>query len=107
MNRDRAKGIVQRLSDIGAITPGTQAERVIDEVHSMVHDDFIPGGKRVTSATNLRPAPAGNRCGIQTGNDIQSGPFYCGGTATLIGDTDDGIVCACARHESIIRRIAE
>lgn len=104
-DKDRARGIVRRLSDIGAIAPG-QTERVVDEVHGMIHDDFIPGGKVATSATNLRPAPAGNRCGVQTGDDIQSGPFYCGGVATLIGDTDGGVVCACARHESALRRIA-
>lgn len=104
----RANNIVRRLTDIGAIALGVQTARLVAEVDEMIRDDFIPGGGPALLATNLRTAPAGYRCGVQTGNDIQSGPYYCGDPGTLIGDCDgDGIVCACARHESALRRIAK
>jgi len=107
MNDTRARNIVRRLTDIGAISPGMPTKRLVDEVQAMTHDDYIPGGKTATSVTNLRAAPAGRRCGVRTGEDIQSGPFYCGAVATLMGDSDGGIVCACAGHESYLRQIAK
>lgn len=108
MSDTKARNIIQRLADIGAIVPGSQTEKLVSEVHAMTHDNHIPGGGYTYSATNLRPSPAGSRCGVRTGNDPQSGPFYCGGVATLMGDSLDGkFVYVCAGHEGVLRRIAE
>jgi len=104
-DKARARNVVRRLADLGAIAPGS-TERLTDEVHAMIRGDYIPGGKTATSATNIRPAAAGHRCGVSTGEDVQSGPFYCGKPATLTGDSEGGVVCACAGHESALRRIA-
>lgn len=104
-DKARARNVVRRLADLGEIVPGS-TERLTDEVHAMIRDDYIPGGKTATSATNIRPSPAGHRCGVSTGEDVQSGPFYCGEPATLMGDFEGGVACACARHESALRRIA-
>ncbi len=106
MSDAKARNIVRRLIDIGAIAPGAQMEWLVDEVHAMTRDDHILGGEVPTSATNLRVADAGCRCGVSTGYDIQSGPVYCGDIATLMGDAPGGAVCACARHESGLRQIA-
>jgi len=105
MDKARARGVARRLEDIGAVAPGMR-ERVADEVDAMTRGDYIPGGKRAASAANLRPAPAGLRCGARTGDDTQSGPIYCGAPATLMGDSEGGVACACARHEPILRRLA-
>lgn len=105
MGNTLAENIVKRLVDIGAISPSAQTKRLVDEVQAMTHDDFIPGGKTADSITNVRDAPAGNRCCANMGRDIQSGPFYCGEPATLMGDTSDGSVFTCKRHESSLRRI--
>jgi len=91
----RARSIVRRLVDIGAIAPDIQPDRLVDEVQEIIHDDYIPGGDTATSATNLRTASAGKRCCVKMGTDIQSGPFYCGDPATLMGDTLCGIVYTC------------
>ena len=104
-DRAMARNIVERLEDIGALAPGPRG-RLVDEVDAMTRGDYVPGGDPAVSAANLRPAPAGHRCGVQTGDDLQSGPMYCGGVATLMGDSEGGVVCACARHESALRRIA-
>ena len=102
-DKTRAKNIAQRLVDIGVISPSlTEIELITNEIHKMIDDDYIPGGKRTISITNLQPAPTGNRCGVQVGNDAQSGPFYCGLPATLMGNSENGIVFACARHESVL-----
>lgn len=105
MKNTQARNIIQRLIDIGAIVPGLQTERLVDEVQTIIHDDYIPGGKTVNSATNLRDAPAGKRCCFKIGEDLQSGPFYCGDPATLMGDTSGGIVYTCEKHEPVLRRI--
>lgn len=98
MKSTQARNIARRLMDIGAIAPGVQMKRLVDEIQEMTHDDYIPGGGTATSATNIRNSPAGKRCGVRTGEDIQSGPFYCGETATLIGDTSNGFVCVCVKR---------
>lgn len=101
-----AENVVDRLIDIGAIPPTNRSQRV-EEVHEMIKPDHIPGGGKVKTATNLRPAPAGNRCGARMGYDMQSGSFYCGDPATLMADTNGEIVCTCKRHESALKRIVK
>ena len=84
-----AENVVDRLIDLGKLPPGHR-ERCVDEVHEMIKPDHIPGGGTVSTATNLRTAPPGYRCGVPTGEDIQSGPFFCGDPATLIADAEKG-----------------
>ena len=105
--RTVANNIVDRLIDLGAVAPNHR-NRCVNEVERIVEDDYIPGGSTAKTASNLRPASAGNRCGVRTGNDVQSGPFYCGEPATLMADTtDNGIVCTCEHHESALKQIVK
>ena len=104
MNRAVAENVVDRLVDTGARLSGTR-EQAVEEVHRMVKDDHIPGGKTASEVTRLRAAPPGHRCGLRTGEDIQSGPFYCGEPASLMGNSDGGTVYTCKGHDYILRRL--
>lgn len=104
--RTVAENIVDRLGDLGVLAPSMRS-RSIKEVERLTEPDYIPRGDPVDTCWNVRPAPAGERCGVRTGEDIQSGPYYCGKPATVIGDTDVGIVCACDHHAACLRRRAE
>lgn len=102
-----AENVVDRLIDTGTIPP-TNRGQCVKEVHEMIKPDHTPGGPTAKTAFNLRPAPAGNRCGARTGYDMQSGPFYCGDPATLMADINNGgTVCTCKRHESALKRITK
>jgi hypothetical protein len=64
--------------------------------------DYIPGGKPV-DASRLIFRPTSNAgdvhlCGVQTGTDIQSGPFFCGKVADWIAQTASGVVAICEGH---------
>lgn len=72
--------------------------------------DYIPPGKRTWKVKNVRPIQAGvfARCGIAVTNDIQSGPIYCGHTATLMADSVDnpgGLAFSCAWHKEDFKRL--
>jgi hypothetical protein len=64
--------------------------------------DYIPGGKPVDpSRLIFRPTSntgAVHLCGVRTGEDIQSGPYYCGKVADWFATTADGTVAICDRH---------
>ena len=70
---------------------------------------YIPGGKRVRGPFEWKRLPdsafclAGlgfvPRCGTQTGDDIQSGPIYCGRIADFEGNDEEGnVVHSCEIH---------
>ena len=67
--------------------------------------DYIPGGNRLSRdqvvALQFRATAELEiyHCGMQTGNDIQSGP-YCGDLADFVAPgPDGGIVAVCGRHK--------
>jgi len=64
--------------------------------------DYIPGGKRADiSKLTFRPTPEHGDlflCGAQTGDDIQSGPYFCGKPADWVSVSPDGIAAVCDRH---------
>ena len=68
--------------------------------------DFIPGGKPVADIRALTFRCTTEHevllCGTQTGDDIQSGPFYCGAIADWAAVTADGTVAVCDRHANKI-----
>lgn len=75
-----------------------------------LNHDFIPGKEWVDDPVDLRPPDGFYRCCVQTSNDIQSGPIYCGDRATLVADQRDrpGLTTAvCKRHERRLRDLAE
>jgi hypothetical protein len=67
--------------------------------------DYIPGGKalsrdqlgqlvfRETAESEIY------HCGTRTGNDIQSGPYYCGAIADFVAPVPGGIVAICDLHK--------
>lgn len=68
--------------------------------------DYIPKGRRLTSseAAQLRFRPTEehevHQCGRQVGDDIQSGPIFCGQLAEFIAEVDEHtIVVLCERHK--------
>lgn len=73
-------------------------------------NDYVPTGGPANNLSNLREPEAFEyyRCGAQTGDDIQSGPIYCGDRASLIANSSQGgIAAACERHSGRLRRIAD
>ena len=90
---------------------------VAQAVKPVVEPDFIPGGETVRRVDLLieqakNPAAfarlGGLRCCAQTGEDIQSGPTYCGQPATVVGITaQDGLrtVGTCDDHAHILRAL--
>jgi hypothetical protein len=92
-----ANHIVRRLENLGASLP----QNALEEIEEMTHPDFIPGGGQVylKDCKNWYPAEPGMRCGQQTGDDIQSGPIFCGDPAHVFCYTDDHTICClCERH---------
>lgn len=89
----------------GGLLPEALAGAAEDMVEDVTHDDFIPGGPECREARRLRVNPGGHRCGVRIGEDVQSGPFYCGKAATLVADGEGGVVAACGRHEGVIRSL--
>ncbi len=67
--------------------------------------DFIPDGGPIKSISNIRETSLFYRCCLVIGNDIQSGPLYCGDRATIIADTDNPgfLIAACKRHEEYLQ----
>lgn len=70
--------------------------------------DFIPRLPRDYKVYTVHEIPAHmtGYCCMVTGNDPQSGSFYCGAKAkwmaALVGSMTHA--CACAHHESALRR---
>ncbi len=82
---------------------GLSGYRVIraESVKDIRYCDFIPRGESV-DITSLVFQPAGvdiNFCCQGVGNDIQSGPYYCGDIATVVAHIDTGgTVGLCKKH---------
>jgi hypothetical protein len=105
----RAAHAARYLASLGLVEREGDAARALQEV---LHDDYIPGGPVCRAVRNIRPAPPGLRCGVRMGNDIQSGPYFCGDPATLIGDACDtgggtDVLCVCASHEHVMRSLEQ
>jgi hypothetical protein len=64
-----------------------------DELAHYLEPDFIPKdirqGGGIEDMINVRPAPPLRRCLRITGDDLQSGPFYCGAPATVVADSKE------------------
>ena len=75
--------------------------------------DYIPGGKKpVSSPHTLQWRPTMeleiHHCGVQTGNDIQSGPYYCGAIADFVATVPEGTAAVCKKHhERLMQRDLE
>lgn len=72
--------------------------------------DYIPGGKPV-DVLKLTFRPTHDHevhlCGTKTGDDIQSGPYYCGAVAEWVARTAEGhwvAVCDLHGRQAGIRR---
>lgn len=81
-------------------------ERMLDDLFGFMSEDFIPNGSIAGKISNARPVPEGcfGRCCRQVGDDIQSGPLYCGDRAVVMADAGEGkIVYACKQHEARFR----
>ena len=77
------------------------------EAKALRHMDYIPNGKKVDiRKLHFRETEEHEVffCAAQTGNDIQSGPIYCGDVADWISHTQDGgVACLCNRHANRYR----
>lgn len=65
------------------------------------HGDYIPKGGLIPEKTlrfELIPPTHVYRCCQQTGNDMQSGPYYCGEIATYAAAVPGGHVALCDVH---------
>jgi len=106
MDRRVSENIVDSLVDDGLVRP-RDADRAIEKVHELTKGDYIPDGGPTRKVKNKRRAPAGHRCGCVTGNDVQSGPFYCGAPAAWMADDAERegfILFVCAGHEKRLDR---
>jgi len=101
-----AEHVAIALAARGLVTKSNvnRAAKVIEE---LTDPDYIPdGGPARSIESEIRPAPVDTRCGVRMGDDVQSGPYYCGEPATLCFKASNGLVCACARHEDVLRALA-
>jgi hypothetical protein len=77
------------------------------ESKELLKEDYIPGGKRI-DITNIEFRRTEEhevfRCCAITGNDVQSGPFYCGSIAEWVCETDDGIVCVARGVTTLLKK---
>lgn len=114
-HKTRAAHAARYLSKLGLIAPIRESEAAA-ALEEVLDEDYIPNGERATAAENIRPADPGMRCGVATGRDIQSGPYYCGQPATIMADvprtitpgiTGKARVCACAEHEHVLHALAK
>ncbi len=75
----------------------TEARALLDKMR-----DYVPGGKPVSDpqALSWRPTLESEiyHCGTRTGNDIQSGPYYCGTIADFVAEVPDGTAAICKKH---------
>ncbi len=75
----------------GVLVAGTE-ELARKLLNNLLGPDYIPrnplgdcGGAK--DMTNIRLALPGTRCARAVGNDIQSGPIYCGRPAVVFADS--------------------
>lgn len=71
--------------------------------------DYLPRGGRALRQEEIRSLQFREtaeheiyHCGCQTGDDIQSGPYYCGAIADFVANAPDGssgVVAVCGRHK--------
>ena len=65
--------------------------------------DHIPDGPQVHPDTLVFRRTKEHEifpCGVQVGNDMQSGPYYCSGLAEYICTPTEGMrACLCERHK--------
>lgn len=76
----------------------TDARKLVDKLR-----DYIPGGKKpVSNPQTLQWRPTTeleiHHCGVQTGRDIQSGPYFCGAIADFVAEVPEGTVAVCEKH---------
>lgn len=71
--------------------------------------DYIPNGGPVHEVTDFRAVQLGEfgRCGIATGDDLQSGPIFCGARAAWAANGNGGIAYACERHKRLLERLVK
>ena len=63
--------------------------------------DYIPGGKPVDVSSLVFHRTREHEvllCGTRTGEDIQSGPYYCGAIADWMAAASGGVVAVCDKH---------
>ncbi len=65
--------------------------------------DYIPGGKQPVPEPRALPwRPTTeleiHHCGVRTGDDIQSGPYYCGAIADFVATVPNGLAAVCKKH---------
>jgi hypothetical protein len=67
----------------------TEARRLVDRMR-----DYVPGGKPIADPQTLPWRPTMeleiHHCGARTGEDIQSGPYYCGALADFVAVVPEG-----------------
>lgn len=80
----------------------TEARALVDKLR-----DYIPGGKPVSNPQALQWRSTTeleiHHCGVQTGSDIQSGPYYCGTIADFMAVVPEGVVAICKKHHKLMR----
>lgn len=79
----------------------SEAKKLVERMR-----DYIPGGKPVNVRSLIFRRTHEHEvllCGTKTGNDLQSGPYYCGAVADWAVVTGDGGTAAvCDRHAELI-----
>jgi hypothetical protein len=74
----------------------SDAKKLVEQMR-----DYIPGGKPVDVRSLTFRRTRDHEvllCGTRTGNDIQSGPYYCGAVADWVASIREGTVAVCDRH---------
>ena len=75
----------------------------IKQMQELMKPDYIPNGKSRIYLGDLKFRRTQEhevcRCAAMTGDDIQSGPIYCGKLAEWIHECEDGsFIASCDKH---------
>ena len=74
------------------------------QAKNLLPSDFVPGGKQLTSEElrNLKFRRTTEneifQCCVITGEDIQSGPYFCGQIAEFVAFSSDSMVALCGEN---------
>jgi hypothetical protein len=79
----------------------SEAKKLVEKMR-----DYIPGGARVADVKALTFRRTREDevilCGAQTGDDLQSGPCFCGKIAEWVARTSGGVAAICDRHAKLM-----
>ncbi len=104
------RNIKRLVKGVLAIVTTESKDNLEQALYDFLKDDYVPKNYvgctlyDKVNATNIRQAPEGLRCVQIIGDDLQSGPLYCGETADYIADSikyPGAFLVLCKKHTKL------